>query len=214
MRVTTTLSAPVRNTVGKKAVMATTGLIMLSYLVAHMIGNLKIFAGRQTFNQYADWLRTMGEPAIPRRTILTLIEIVLVVCVIAHITSAVQLWHRAQRAHKSDYTTRTMRWGGVIVALFVVYHLLDLTFRVANPVGAAHDPYDNVVASFQQWPVTAFYMLALIAIGLHIRHGITSAMASLGVSHPAIPLVSNAFAFLLTVGFLVVPFAVLIGAVS
>ncbi|MBO0881591.1 MAG: succinate dehydrogenase cytochrome b subunit [Mycobacterium sp.] len=196
--------------------MATSGLIMLLYLVAHMIGNLKIFAGRQTFNSYANWLRTMGEPAIPRRTILTVIEIVLVVCVVAHVTSAVQLWRRAQRArpHNRDYTTRTMRWGGVIVGLFVVYHLLDITFRVANPLGAAHDPYDNVVASFQQWPVTAFYVLALIAIGFHIRHGITSAMASLGVSHPVIPVAADTFAFLLTVGFLVVPFAVLIGAVS
>jgi succinate dehydrogenase / fumarate reductase cytochrome b subunit len=107
-----------------------------------------------------------------------------------------------------------MRRGGVIIALFVIYHLLDLTFRVANPLGRPGDPYDNLVASFREWPVTFFYALALLAVGLHIRHGIASALLTLGWRPPAGKLVSTAVAAVITAGFLCVPFAVLIGLVQ
>lgn len=200
--------------------MAVTGVIMLLFLIAHMIGNLKVFEGRSAFNHYSAWLRTIGEPALPRRTFLTLLEIALVFCVIAHAVSAAQLWRRSQKARpigyavkKRDYATRTMRWGGVILALFIVYHLLDLTFRVANPLGRPHDSYDNVVAGFSKWPITAVYTVALLALALHIRHGIGSALTTLGVTTRYGALVSTGTAALLTGGFLCVPYAVLCGAV-
>lgn len=200
--------------------MAVTGVIMLLFLIAHMIGNLKIFAGRAAFNHYSAWLRTFGEPALPRRTFLTLLEIVLVLCVAAHAIAAAQLWRRSLRARpigyagrRVDYSTRTMRWGGVILALFVIYHLLDLTFRVANPLGRAHDSYDNVVAGFSRWPITAVYTVALLALALHVRHGVASALTTLGVTTRHGAVIATGTAALLIGGFLCVPYAVLCGAV-
>ena len=122
--------------------MAVTGIIMIAYLIAHMIGNLHAFQGAQAYNDYALWLRTFGEPALPYRTILTAIEIVLSVSVIGHIWAAVSLWRQAKRARPVGYVTkkanaqtyasRTMRWGGVIVLAFIIYHLLDMTAGTIN----------------------------------------------------------------------------------
>lgn len=200
--------------------MAASGLVMLLFLIAHMIGNLKIFEGRTAFNHYSAWLRTVGEPALPRRTFLTVLEIALVCCVVAHAIAAGQLWRRSRRARPvgyavkhRDYATRTMRWGGVILGLFVIYHLLDLTFRVANPLGRAHDSYDNVVAGFSKWPITAAYTVALLALALHIRHGIASALITLGVTTRYGTLIATCTAAVLTGGFLCVPYAVLCGAI-
>lgn len=215
-----------RTSIGKKAVMAVTGIVFLLFLIAHMIGNLKVFYGRADYNAYAAWLRTMGAPAIPRLWALTIIEIVLAVCVLLHIGSAVELALRARRARpvryhggrpKQGYASRTMRAGAILVVLFVIYHLLDLTFRVANPKGIAGDPYDNVVADFHNPIVTIFYTVSLIVLGLHIRHGVWSALQTLGRSNDrrekAINVFAIAFAVVLIAGFLVVPFGVVIGVV-
>lgn len=124
-----------RSTVGKKAVMAVTGGVLVLYLILHMIGNLKIFLGAEDFNHYAHWLRTMGEPAVPHRTVLTLIEVVLGASVVLHMWSAVSLARRAsaarpvkyrskKKSHAQGYATRTMRYGGVIIAVYIVWHLL------------------------------------------------------------------------------------------
>ena len=126
--------------------MAVTGGVLVLYLVAHMIGNLKIFLGRAAYDHYAGWLRTMGEPALPHRTVLTFIEVVLVAAVVLHVWSAVALTRRARRARPVRYAARpkaartgtpthVMRYGGVVIALFVVWHLLDLTFGAVNPAG-------------------------------------------------------------------------------
>jgi succinate dehydrogenase / fumarate reductase cytochrome b subunit len=215
-----------RTTIGKKAVMAVTGIVFLLFLVAHMIGNLKIFYGRADYDAYAAWLRTMGAPAVPHRWALTILEIILAVCVLLHVGSAVELALRARRARpvryyggrpKQGYASRTMRVGAILVVLFVVYHLLDLTFRVANPKGIAGDPYGNVVADFHNPVVTVFYAVCLIVLGLHIRHGVWSALQTLGRSNDRREKPINAFAIafslFLTVGFLVVPFGVVIGVV-
>ena len=158
------------NSVFKKIVMAVSGIIMLLFLIAHMVGNLHVFQGARSFNHYSEWLRTVGEPALPPRTLLTIIEIVLLVSVVAHMWSAISLWRQAKRARPQAYVTkksvvqtyasRTMRWGGVIIALFIVYHILDLTFGVANPDGTDSTPYDRLVASFQN-PVTTTVCVAL-----------------------------------------------------
>ena len=207
--------------------MAVTGIIMILYLIAHMIGNLHAFQGAQTYNDYAIWLRTFGEPALPRRTILTAIEVVLTVSVVAHMWAAFSLWYQAKRARPVGYVTkkalaqsyasRTMRWGGVIVLAFIVYHLLDMTTGTVNLAADNSRPFDRLVASFTNPWVTAFYVIALVLLGMHLRHGVWSATQTLGQSNKRRERTVNAaatgFAVLLIAGFLVVPLAIAIGAV-
>jgi succinate dehydrogenase / fumarate reductase, cytochrome b subunit len=216
------------NSVVKKAVMAVSGIIMLLYLIAHMIGNLKVFTGRESFNHYSEWIRTIGEPAVPAQTTLTIIRVVLVVAVVAHFWAAVSLWRQAKRARPQAYVTkksvaqsyasRTMRWGGVIVLLFIIWHILDLTVGAVNPDGADSTPYERLVASFQNPFITAFYVLALVLLGMHLRHGIWSATQTLGQSNRRRERTVNAFALVfstvLIAGFLIVPFSVLFGLVD
>ncbi|WP_245160307.1 succinate dehydrogenase cytochrome b subunit [Blastococcus sp. CT_GayMR20] len=216
------------SSVFKKVVMAVSGIVMLLYLVAHVVGNLKVFAGRESFNSYSEWIRTVGEPAVPHQTVLTIVRIVLLVAVIAHFWAAVSLWRQAKRARPQAYVTkksvaqsyasRTMRWGGVIVLLFIVWHILDLTVGAVNPDGGDTTPYDRLVASFSNPFITAFYVLALILLGMHLRHGIWSATQTLGQSNRRRERTVNAFALVfstvLIAGFLIVPFSVLFGLVD
>jgi succinate dehydrogenase / fumarate reductase, cytochrome b subunit len=211
-----------------KIIMAVTGAVMLLYLVLHMFGNLKIFFGEQALNTYAAWLREVGEPALPGSGMLWLIRVVLIVSVVAHVVAATVLAVRARRARpvryahrgpvSTGYAARTMRWGGVIILLFVIYHILDLTTGTLNPNGRPGQVYDNVVADFSRWYVTLAYTVAMIALGFHVRHGVWSALQTLGRSsgpyqlrYKAIALV---FAVILTAGFLAVPFAVQFGLVG
>jgi succinate dehydrogenase / fumarate reductase cytochrome b subunit len=212
----------------KKFVMAISGILMLLFLIAHMIGNLHVFQGAESFNDYSEWLRTVGEPALPPRTLLTAIEIGLLVSVLAHMWAAITLWRQAKRARPERYVTkkpvaqtyaaRTMRWGGVIIALFIIYHILDLTFGVANPDGIDSTPYDRLVASFQNPIATTVYVVALILLGMHLRHGIWSVTQTLGLSNRRRERTANAFAVafatLLIAGYLVVPAAVVFGLVD
>lgn len=216
------------NSVFKKVVMAVSGIIMLLFLIAHMVGNLHVFQGAESFNDYSHWLRRFGEPALPPRTILTAIEVGLLVSVLAHMWAAVSLWRQAKRARPQayqnkksvaqTYASRTMRWGGVIIGLFIVYHILDLTFGVANPDGTDSTPYDRLVASFQNPIATTVYVVTLILLGLHLRHGIWSATQTLGQSNRRRERTVNAgatgFAVLLVAGYLVVPAAVVFGLVD
>jgi succinate dehydrogenase / fumarate reductase cytochrome b subunit len=211
-----------------KVVMALTGAVMLGYLVLHMLGNLKIFFGEQALNTYAAWLREVGEPALPGEGLLWIVRVVLLASVVAHIGAATILARRARAARpvkyahrrpvSTSYASRTMRWGGVIILLFVIYHILDLTTGKLNPNGQAGQVYDNVVADFSRWYVTLAYVVAMVAVGFHVRHGVWSALQTLGRSsgpnqmrYKAIALV---FAVVLTAGFLAVPFAVQFGLVG
>ncbi|MFE2997557.1 succinate dehydrogenase cytochrome b subunit [Nocardia sp. NPDC059246] len=217
-----------RTTVGKKAVMAVTGGILVLFLIAHMAGNLKVFLGASDFNHYAEWLRTVGEPAVPRRGLLSAVEVVLAVSVILHMWSAVSLARTARRArpvgyaakkksHAQGYAVHTMRWGGVIIALYLVWHLLDLTFGAVNPLGRNATPYEKVVADFapSHWYVTLFYVVAVVMVGLHLRHGIRSAARTLGLAGArGYDLLAAAVSILLVAGFLAVPIAVSFGWVK
>ncbi|WP_433565258.1 succinate dehydrogenase cytochrome b subunit [Nocardia sp. CA-151230] len=217
-----------RTTVGKKAVMAVTGGILVLFLIAHMAGNLKVFLGASDFNHYAEWLRTVGEPAVPRRGLLSAVEVVLAVSVILHMWSAVSLARTAHRArpvgyaakkksHAQGYAVHTMRWGGVIIALYLVWHLLDLTFGAVNPLGHNATPYEKVVADFapSHWYVTLFYVVAVVMVGLHLRHGIRSAARTLGLAGArGYDLLAAAVSILLVAGFLAVPIAVSFGWVK
>ncbi|MFF3544474.1 succinate dehydrogenase [Streptomyces platensis] len=216
------------STVGKKTVMAVSGLVMLLYLVVHMIGNLKIFFGAEEFNGYAHWLRVVGEPFMHHEWTLWLVRVVLVAAVVAHATSAYQLSRRDLRArpsryaHKkarSSYATRTMRWGGIILGLFIVWHLLDLTTGTVHTGGfQAGHPYQNVVDTFSTWYGNVVYLVAMLALGLHIRHGFWSAAQTLGVGSRArerlLKTLAQVLALVLTVGFISVPVAVMTGVVS
>ncbi|MGY1773823.1 succinate dehydrogenase cytochrome b subunit [Blastococcus sp. SYSU D00813] len=215
------------SSVFKKVVMAVSGIILVLYLIAHMIGNLKAFSGAEEFNHYSEWLRTIGNPALPGATALWIIRIVLLVAVAAHIWAAVSLWKQAKRARPQGYVTkkanaqsyasRTMRWGGVIIAAFVIWHLLDLTWGTVNREGDA-EPYDRLVASFSNPVSTAFYAIAVILVGMHLRHGIWSATQTLGQSNRrrevTVNYAATAIATVLTLGFLLVPFSVLFGLID
>jgi succinate dehydrogenase / fumarate reductase cytochrome b subunit len=202
-----------RSTIGKKAVMAVTGVGLLLFVVGHMIGNLTIFSGAAAIDGYAHWLREIG--------VLWPLRFGLLLCVGLHMVAATQLARRAHAARpvgyahrkpvQGSYAARTMRWGGVIIALFVVYHLLDLTAGVANPHGVQGEVYNNVVADFQLWYVALAYVVAVLALGLHIRHGAWSALQSLGVTAPRG--IALAIAGVICGGYLSVPFAVFFGLV-
>ncbi|GAA3018164.1 succinate dehydrogenase [Streptomyces fulvorobeus] len=216
------------STVGKKVIMAVSGLVMLLYLVVHMIGNLKIFFGAGEFNHYAHWLRTMGEPFLHHEWALWLVRIGLVAAVVLHGVSAYHLSRRDIRARPSGYVhrkpraayaTRTMRWGGIILALFIVWHILDLTTGTVHPGGfQSGRPYQNVIDTFSTWYGNTVYIVAVLALGLHVQHGFWSAAQTLGVGNATrdriLKTTANALALVLTAGFVAVPVAVMTGVVS
>jgi succinate dehydrogenase cytochrome b subunit len=223
-----------RSTVALKALMAITGLILIGYLLAHMYGNFKVFAGPEAFNEYAHHLRTLGQPILPYSGALWVIRIVLIVSVLAHMYAAFSLWSRAHKARggtrryysnksrtgvQRTYASFTLRWGGVVILLFVIYHLLHLTWNTIHPGGAAAEPYDRVVNGFQIWSVVLAYTIAMIAVGLHVRHGTWSALTTLGANTSSLArqrlnILAYAMAGVITIGFLIPPFAILFGFVS
>jgi succinate dehydrogenase / fumarate reductase, cytochrome b subunit len=184
-----------RTSVGKKIVMAITGVILLGFVVLHMIGNLKVYQGPAAFNAYALGLRGFGAPLLGHGQVLWIARLILLGSVVVHIVAAAALVRqsRAARAHGYvqyetgllfSYASRTMVWGGIIILAFVIYHLLHLTFGTAHPDFVPHDAYHNFVAGFRFWPVSLFYILAMIPLGLHMYHGLWSAFQTLGANHP------------------------------
>ncbi|MEU8515516.1 succinate dehydrogenase cytochrome b subunit [Kitasatospora sp. NPDC048722] len=222
-----TLATLWRSTVGKKAVMAVSGLAMLLYLVAHMLGNLKVFFGPDDLNGYAHWLRTIGEPFLRYEWFLWIARFGLLAAVVLHGVAAYQLSRRdlaarpskyVHQRRRASYATRTMRWGGVILALFIVWHVLDLTTLTVNPVAEHGHPYQNIVGTFGRWYSDVIYIVAMLAVGLHVRHGFWSAAQTLGANNArrdrALKLAANGLALILTAGFLSVPVAVMTGVVK
>ncbi|WP_307796354.1 succinate dehydrogenase cytochrome b subunit [Amycolatopsis sp. 195334CR] len=217
-----------RSTIGKKVVMAVTGLLMVAFLLAHMVGNLKIFFGPAEFDAYSAWLRTIGGPVLHHEWYLWIQRTGLLIALVLHITAAAQLSRRDRKARpvryvhsrrpRATFATRTMRWGGVIIAFYVVWHVLDLTVGAVHPGFVPHHPYQNVVTNFQVWWINLIYFVPVILVGLHINHGFFSAAQTLGVHHPArrraLKITGSALAFVITAGFLLVPIAVMTGMVE
>jgi len=218
--------------IGKKAVMALTGFFLFGWILLHMLGNLKLYLGAAHLNEYAKFLITMGAPALPNKTVLWIVRSLLIVCVWLHIQAATQLtlMNRAARpiAYRDrdyvvgTYAARTMRWGGVIILLFVIYHLLHLTTGTLHPdfrllPNGDVDVYHNVVSGFQVWWVSAVYIIANLALGLHLYHGLWSMFNSVGWNNPKFnnwkKVFATAFALVITIGNLSFPIAVLIGIV-
>ena len=157
-----------RSTVGKKVAMAASGAVLFFWIIGHMLGNLKTFQGPEHINDYAEGLRTFGGPFFGPGQLLWLIRLVIIACVAIHILAALQLWVLSRRARpvgyhtpphlELSYASRTLRWGGVIIFLYVWYHLLHFTLGTAHPDFRPGDVYHNLVAGFQSWPVAAVYV--------------------------------------------------------
>ncbi|MCB1272538.1 MAG: succinate dehydrogenase cytochrome b subunit [Microthrixaceae bacterium] len=181
--------------VGKKWIMALSGLGLIGFVIAHAFGNLKMYFGPDDFDHYAESLRTLFYPIIPRTWTLWGMRIGLVVLFVAHIGSAISLTRMNQHARPTKYASprsyiaanfasRTMRWTGIIVALYLVFHLADLTWGFANPDFVRGDAYDNLVASFERVPVAIIYIVSNIALGIHLFHGAWSMFQSMGINSP------------------------------
>ena len=229
MAAMTTLRSLFRSDVGKKAVMAITGIVLFGFVLVHMLGNLKLYQGPEKINGYAEWLREVGSPVLPHSGLLWIARIVLLGAVVVHVTAATQLTLKNRRARpdryqrrvsiQSTYATRTMRWGGVIIALYVLYHLAHLTWGTAHPSFVAGDVYGNVVSGFQIWWVSAIYIVAQLALGSHLYHGLWSMFQSLGWWESSNPRdwrrrFAQVFAGIITLGNLSFPLAVLAGVVQ
>lgn len=217
-----------RTAVFKKAIMAVTGVILFGWLVAHMAGNLKIFLGPAKFNHYAEFLREMGTPLLPESGALWISRVVLLISVGLHIWAATALTLQNRRARpidyqerhgvQLDYAARTMRVSGVLIAFYILYHLMDLTFGTVHAGFVPGDPYANVVGGFQVLPVALVYIGANTLLGFHLYHGLWSFFQSLGWNHPAYNAWRRHFAItfslVVSLGFISVPLAVLLGVVS
>ena len=187
-----------RSTIALKLLMAVSGIVFILFTLAHMYGNLKAFAGHDAFNEYAEHLRTIGEPMLPHAGFLWVLRVVLIVSLVAHVGSAVALWRRARKARPVQYqvkknrgsslSSRTMRWGGLALLLFIVWHLINFTIGKVNVQGGTtEDPYTLMVDTFagDAWWMTVIYLLAMVALGMHLHHGTFSALQTLGYTSTA-----------------------------
>jgi succinate dehydrogenase / fumarate reductase cytochrome b subunit len=218
-----------RSAVGKKYVMAITGVIGMGYVLAHMIGNLKMFLGPTEFNDYAEFLRELLVPILPRTIALWLMRSVLIVALVLHVHAAYSLTVMNRRARPvryqskrdyvvADFASRTMRWTGIIVLLFLGWHLADLTWGWFNPGYVRGDVYRNVVASFERVPASIIYIVANLALGVHLFHGAWSLFQSIGWNNPRFNewrrWFAAGFAALIVVGNVSFPVAVMAGIVD
>ena len=219
-----------RSTIGKKAIMAVTGLILVAFVIGHMAGNLQVFIGPTRMNAYAAFLQGLGE-------LLWLVRLVLLAALVLHVLMAWQLTQIKRQARPvgyeqrspqvSTWASRSMRWGGVLLLVFIVFHILHFTTGTVFPVASRPDAmypafshadvYGNVIAAFRMPWVTAFYVVAMFFLLLHLFHGAWSSVRTLGWAKPsANPLhrrVSTAIAVVVWLGFSVIPVAVLLGVI-
>jgi succinate dehydrogenase / fumarate reductase cytochrome b subunit len=209
------------SSVGKKVIMAVTGLIWLAYLITHVLANLLVFQGPAKINAYSAFLHGTGLALWAPR-------LVLIAALVLHITAAVQLAARSQEARPTGYAagrkpqvstfaSRSIRWGGALILIFLVYHILHFTVGTAHPDFVEGDPYHNVASGFHNPLVVGFYLIAMAAVGLHLYHGVWSSGRSLGLSpfspHPLRRTAALVLALLIWLGFTIIPIAVYAGVV-
>ncbi len=220
-----------RSDIGKKWVMAVTGIVLLGYVLVHMIGNLHLYEGPAQINEYGEALRDLGGHLAPRTFVLWVLRLGLIAAFGLHIHAAYAVSrkslassgpsYRARDYVIANYASRTMRWTGIIITLFLVWHLADLTWGV-EPAASGEffrgDVYGNVVASFERWPVAILYIVANLALGLHIYHGAWSLFQTLGVNNPRFNSwrrnFAAGFAAVIVIGNVSFPVMVLTGVVS
>ncbi|MBX3175603.1 MAG: succinate dehydrogenase cytochrome b subunit [Gemmatimonadaceae bacterium] len=209
------------STIGKKWVMAVTGIGLVLFAIAHMAGNLQVFLGADVFNDYAHKLQSLGP-------LLWIARAGLFTMAVLHIISAYQLTMRARQARPQGYAmqtpqvstlaSRTMRVGGVILALFLIYHILHFTTGQLHPAFSKGGAYGNVVLGFRVWWVGLFYIVAMSFFGLHLYHGVWAGFRTLGVAKPnPMPLerkLALGVAIVVWAGFIIVPIGVMLGIVN
>lgn len=207
--------------IGKKVAMAVSGLVLVGFLISHVISNLTVLWEPQHLDDYGAWLRSFGP-------LLWVARIGLIAFAVLHITAAWQLTQMARRARPAsyerrearvnNYATRTMRWGGVLILVFLVYHLLHFTFGTVHPDFHHGEVGRNLIVGMNVTWVAVFYLVAMVALGLHFWHGIWSVFATLGAAHPAWARTRRMIAIVLTVmvagGFILIPLAALFGRLT
>ena len=212
-----------QSTNGKKVVMAVTGFIMFGFVIGHMLGNLQMFEAPEHINAYGRFLHNLGE-------LLWIERIGLLLAIALHIIATIQLALRSKAARpigysrrqaiNSSYASRTMYWSGPIVLVFIIFHLLQFTAGYIHPQSQfiAGDVYHNVVAGFQVWWVSAWYIFAICLLGLHLSHGLWSMFQSVGLAHPRLsPYLLNAarvVALIIVLGYISIPISVLLGFIK
>jgi succinate dehydrogenase / fumarate reductase cytochrome b subunit len=230
MATTTTVPPLYRTTVGKKMLMALSGLVLVLFVLAHMVGNLKIFLGQTELDSYAQGLRTLGEPIFPEGSLLWALRTIVFAAFVVHIACAIQLSLRSRQARRiryektehvaADFPAVTMRWGGVFIALFVVFHIAHFTWGSFHPgyTYVRGHVYDNVVGSFKQWWLTLIYVLMMVALALHLFHGTWSMFQTMGWNNrrwnTIVRRTTAALSMIIFLGFISVPIAVYAGAVG
>ncbi|WP_127126580.1 succinate dehydrogenase cytochrome b subunit [Georgenia sp. SYP-B2076] len=217
-------------TVALKWAMAVSGILFVLFVLLHMYGNLKAFAGQEAFDSYAAGLRTLLYPYLPHEGFLWIQRVVLLVALVVHVVAAITLWRRARGArsrryvvHKrlvQSYSSRTVRWGGLIILAFVIFHLLQFTTLTIEVGGSFDSPYQRLVVAFsaEHWYVYLAYLIAIVALAMHVRHGVWSALQTLGASNRRRQRNINVLAYVvagaLLVGFMAPPTAILLGFVK
>jgi succinate dehydrogenase / fumarate reductase cytochrome b subunit len=221
------LSAFYRSSIGKKIIMGVTGLIGIGFVILHMAGNLQAFLGARKLNGYGAALHG------PLAELTWLLRIVLIVSVVLHVVMAYQLTRMSEAARPVDYrrvkpqvatlASRTMKWGGVLLLVFIVVHILHFTTDTVDPAGwrgmtdmrGDRDVYGNIVASFRIWWVSLFYIVAMVFLGLHLFHGAWSSVRTLGYAkqsgQPLERRIALGVAVVIWAGFTIVPLAVIFG---
>ena len=218
-----------RSTVGKKILMAVTGVILVGYVFMHMLGNLKVFYGAEKIDAYGEFLRVAGSPVFGHGQVLWLVRIVLLASLVLHVVAAVQLttgsllarprgYSRRLATEASTYASRTMRWGGALLFLFVIYHLLHFTVGSVHPDFVPGGVYHNLSVAFQSVAMTIMYVVVMAALGFHLYHGVWSGFQTLGINHPRYNKYRRPFAVVLALvvalGFAAVPIAFFTGFLS
>lgn len=211
-----------KSTIGKKSVMAITGLIGVGFVLGHMIGNLQMFQSAEKMNSYAAFLKSLGG-------LLWVVRGVLVAALVLHVVAAFQLsrlrlaarpvgYAKGSQWEVSTVASRTIRWGGVLLLVFIILHILHFTTRDLFAGYSEHDVYGNVVRGFSVWWVSLFYVLAMAGLGLHLYHGAWSALRTIGAAQPsAQPLkrrIALAVAVVVWAGFTVIPLGVMAGVIK
>jgi len=186
-----------KSSVGKKWVMAITGIGLMGFAFAHMVGNLKVYLGPAEMDHYGEFLRELLVPILPRTVALWILRIGLILAFAFHIHAAYGLTMINRKARPQKYESprdyiavnfaaRTMRWTGIIFALFLLFHLADLTWGInaVNSDFVRGEPYQNVAYSLDRWPVALIYIIGNLALGIHLYHGGWSIFQSLGSMSP------------------------------
>lgn len=221
-----------QSSIGKKVIMAVTGLVWIGYVVMHMYGNIKAFYGADYFNAYAEGLRELGSPVFGHGHLLWIARLVLIPTIILHVWAAWELSKKNWEGRAAKYAQHTkvqansasltMRWGGVTILLFIIYHVLHITLGVPgiHPDFIWDDAYHNLVVAFQSYFYipAIIYLVAMVALGFHLYHGTWSMFQTLGLNNKTytriIRLLALALAIIIPAGFATVPIGVMLGLIS